>query len=138
MEINITQFVTNADPFEFSASEAERGPNAGRDTWNNAKVVGAKDLILTTPEQLDALRDYMRGFGAWKDDEIDGWSEAECNAMFIQEISARMREAGMDEVFLEDFDWVEYEERVMAGEISGPIYRGDDGQFYFNLAQSPG
>ena len=37
MEINITRFVTECDPFNFSASQAERGDNVGPETWSNAK-----------------------------------------------------------------------------------------------------
>ena len=29
MEIDITEFFNSAEPYEFSASRAERGPNAG-------------------------------------------------------------------------------------------------------------
>ena len=92
MEIDITNFFNNAEPFDFSASVAERGENAGRDTWNNAKREGAASPLLTTPEQLDALRSYVKGFGAWDDDEIAAWDDAECNALFIQLISGDMRE----------------------------------------------
>ena len=37
MEIDITAFFENADPFEFSHSRAEGGANAGPQTWANAK-----------------------------------------------------------------------------------------------------
>lgn len=132
MEINITRFVTDADPFDFSASRAERGDNAGPDTWKNAVAEGSNDPLLTTTEQLDALREYVKGFGAWDDDEIAAWSDAECNALFIQLISGDMREAGMD-VELDEFDWEEYEQCARAGQISGNIYKGDDGQIYYYL-----
>jgi hypothetical protein len=129
MEINITRFVINADPFDFSASRAERGDNAGRVTWNNAKAEGESSPLLITPEQLEALRDHVRGYGAWDKEEIAAWSDAECNALFIQLISGDMREAGMDECDIEDFDWYEYQQ----GSISGRIYKGDDNQIYFYL-----
>lgn len=128
MEIDITDFVNNADPFEFSASVAERGKNAGRETWANAKRDAAATPLLTTPEQLDALRDHARGFGAWDGEEIAAWSDDECSALFIQMISGDMREAGMD---LADFDWEEYEERANGGEISGRICRGGDRVYYY-------
>ena len=135
MEIDITLFVTEADPFEFSASRAERGDNAGRDTWNNAKRQGGEAPLLTTAEQLDAFRDYVRGFGAWEDDEINAWSETECNALFVQMISGDMREAGFDEVDLEDFDWPEYERRAEQGTISGRIYHGDNDRIYYYIGE---
>jgi hypothetical protein len=131
MEINITSFVTNEDPFNYSASAAERGDNAGRETWNNAK--NRAPTLLTTPEQIEALREYVKGFGAWDAEEIAAWDDSECNALFVQLVSGDMREAGMDDVDLEDFDWDEYEHKAQQGSISGRIYRGDDQEIYFNL-----
>src|SRR5881394_389204 len=101
MEINITSFVQNEDPFDYSASMAERGENSGRDTWNNAKTKAP--VLLDTPEKIEALRDYVKGFGSWDEEEIATWDDTECNALFVQLISGDMREAGMDNV--EDFDW---------------------------------
>jgi hypothetical protein len=132
MEINITSFVNNEDPFEYSASRAERGENAGRDTWNNAKNLAP--TLLTTPEQIEALREYVKGFGAWDAEEIAAWDDRECNALFVQLISGDMREAGMDDVDLEDFDWDEYEHQAEQGAIGGHIFRSDDGEIYFSLA----
>lgn len=131
MEIDITTFVREADPFEYSASYAERGENAATETWRNALALAARAPLLHTGEALDALRAYMKGFGAWEDKEIEAWSADECNALFIQLVSADMREAGMDDV--DEFDWEEYEHRVAFGESSGRIYRGDDGHIYFYL-----
>lgn len=36
MELDITSFVRDAAPFEFSASQMEMGEDAGRITWRNA------------------------------------------------------------------------------------------------------
>ena len=77
MEIDVTAFFENADPFEFSHSRAEGGANAGPQTWANAKEEAQRSPLLTTPEQLDALRSYV----------IAAWSPIECNALFIQLIS---------------------------------------------------
>ena len=86
MEIDITRFVTEADPYEFSASIAERGDNAGPETWRNAVAEGESSPLLTTPEQLDALRAYMKGFGAWDDEEIAAWVKKEGIERSPQEI----------------------------------------------------
>lgn len=125
MEIDITRFVNDADPFEFSASLAERG---GHETWRNAVAEGESSPLLTTPEQLDALRAYMKGFGAWDDEEIAAWTDAECNAIFIQLISGDMREAG--NIDLDDFDWEAYE---ADDSLSHTIFLGDDGRIYYYL-----
>ena len=130
MEIDITSFFENADPFEFSHSISEGGPNAGPKTWQAALKEGGETPLLTTPEQLDALRDHMRGYGAWDREEIDAWSPAKCNAMFIQLISGDIREAGLDEQFADEIDWAEFDRRAEAGEISGSLFKSGESIYY--------
>jgi hypothetical protein len=124
-EIDITRFVQEADPFEFSASRAERGEHAGRDTWRNAVAEGTSAPLLTTEEHFDALRAWAKDTGAWDAAERAAWSEAECNALFIQLVSGDMREAGMGDCELDEFDWDKYQSRASEGRISGNIYRCD-------------
>ena len=134
MEIDITSFFNEAEPYDFSASVAERGENAGRDTWRNAVEEGGKSPILTTAEQLEALRKYAAGFGAWDGEEIAAWSDDECNALFIQLISGDMRE--IEALCTTDdgeVDWAEYERLAEKGTISASLYRGDNGRIYYYL-----
>lgn len=128
-EINITQFFNTAAPRDYSASVAEIGNNAGPDTWR-AACDDAADYgpMLATPEQLQALRDHVRGFGAWSDEEIAAWSDTECNALFIQLVSGDIRESPLAEN-----DWVQYQEWAERGVCSSNIFRNDDGQIYYTL-----
>lgn len=132
MDINITSFFKNADPFEFSGSIAERGKNAGSETWNNAKQEAVREPLLTTLEEIAALRSYVKDFGAWEDEEIAAWTKQECNALFIQLISGDIRESGLDTV---EPDWGEYEEGAEEGHYSGNLYRADDGAIYYSLSR---
>lgn len=132
MDINITRFFREADPFEFSASRAERGQNAGAETWANAKREGEESPLLTTPEQIDALRDYVKDFGAWSDEEIAAWSDTECNALFIQLVSGDIREAGLD---TDSPDWAQYQKDSEKGRIAGNLYPGDDGEVYYSISR---
>jgi hypothetical protein len=109
MEIDITEFFNSADPFEFSHSRSEGGPNAGPETWQAALREGAESPILTTPEQLDALRGHLRGYGAWSREEVAAWSPAECNALLVQLISGDIREAGLEGQAIEEIDMKAYE-----------------------------
>lgn len=129
MEIDITEFFNSAEPFEFSASVAERGKNAGPEAWANALAEGERAPLLTTPEQLDALRDHMRGYGAWEREEIDAWSPAECNALFIQLISGDMRNAGLEGLRVEDVDLEEYE-KFCENHVVDLTISGDRAYYY--------
>lgn len=130
MEIDITSFFESANSFEFSASHAERGRNAGPETWANAKQEGADAPLLTTPEQMQALRDHVKEFGAWDAEEIAAWGDIECNALFIQMVSGDMREGGLDSG---EPDWEAYEAGQEKGTYSGSIYRGSDERIYYDL-----
>lgn len=91
MEIDITRFLAEAAPMDYSASVAEIGQNAGRDTWNAAIEDSPDFMMLDDDEKRDAFRAYVRGFGAWSDEEIAAWSDVELNALFIQIISGDIR-----------------------------------------------
>jgi len=99
VEINVTRLFRDHHPRDFSASMAELGPSAGRDTWRAALELAAelreaRRPFLRTAAQIDALRDDMRDTGAWSRAEVDSWSPDKCNAMLIQSVAGRMREAG--------------------------------------------
>jgi hypothetical protein len=136
MEIDITTFFNETEPYEFSASISEMGNSAGKITWANACSRGETAPLLTTPEQLEALRKYVKGFGAWDDEEIAAWSDAECNALFIQLVSGDMRE--VESLCVGDdgeVDWTKYEELAEQGTTGGNLYRGDEGRIYYSIAR---
>jgi hypothetical protein len=136
MEIDITSFFNDADAYEFSASISEMGNCAGKITWANACARGSTAPLLTSPEQLRALRSYVKGFGAWDDEEIAAWSDDECNALFIQLISGDMREIeGLCMGDDGEVDWAEYDRLSEQGTISGNLYRGDDERIYYSLSR---
>jgi hypothetical protein len=134
MELDITEFVTDVDAFQLSASAAEMGQNAGKITWANSKAEAARAPLLTTPEALEKARVWLGEFGAWDDEEIAAWSEQEVNALVIQFIAGNLRE--IESLCMGDdgeIDWAKAEELSSEGRISGGIYPGDDGRFYFWL-----
>jgi hypothetical protein len=135
MEIDITTFFNDADAFDYSASIAERGQSAGADTWHNAVDRAHRKPMLTTEAQLDALREYVRDFGAWDDETIDAWSADECNALFIQLVSGDMRE--IESLCTDDdgeVNWTEYERLAQRGTISGNVFKASDGTIYYELS----
>lgn len=125
MEINITSLL-ETDMFQFSHSAMEGGENAGRNTWT-AALNGPRPL-LNTPEEFQALRDHMEGFGAWNAEETAAWSENECQAIFLQMIAGDVREAGADS--LDAIEWDDYEADDNLCHYFG---RGSDGQIYYSL-----
>jgi hypothetical protein len=127
MEINITQFYNDANPATYSASVAELGNNAGRITWNNAVQRSALgSMLLDTPDKLEAMRAWARSGGGWDDAEIAAWSDVELNALFIQFASGDIREKG-------GMSWEEYQTASDAGQASGALFEGIDGEIYYSL-----
>lgn len=54
LEVNVSRLVNELDPSEISGSVAERGKNAGPETWANAKEATQDGLLK--PEERDAAR----------------------------------------------------------------------------------
>ena len=128
MEIDITDFFNGAEPSDFFASRMEKGDNAGAETWAAAKKEGETSPLLKTPDEIDALRSYVKDFGAWSDEEISAWDAVECNALFIQLVSGDIRETGM--FAGESFDWEEYERGAERGNWGGNLFRSADRVYY--------
>lgn len=129
MDIDITRFFRTVEPSDFSASMAELGQNAGKITWNNAVHEAAENPLMTTEDELEEFREYMKGYGAWEDEEIMAWDMDKCNALLVQLVSGDMREGGLENP--DEADWLEYEAGEKEGLWNGNIYRGDDGRIYY-------
>jgi hypothetical protein len=135
MEIDITDFVSEADPFAFSASAAELGANAGKITWNNAKQE-AQSTQWISNDTRGEFESWVRDFGAWDAEEIAAWSLDDCNALLIQFISGDLREleslcySDSDEYSV---DWTKAKRLSSEGTINGCIYKGDDNRVYFYM-----
>lgn len=127
MELDITTFVMQAAPMDYSASVAEIGANAGRDTWNAACEDSEDYMILDSEDKREAFRSFVRSSGGWDANEIAAWSNKELNALCIQWIAGDMREAGIEASWT-PAQWAEYESDE---NTRGNIYRGDDGKIYF-------
>ena len=128
MELNITHFFTTASPMDYSASAAEIGQDAARVTWRAACDDSADYPMLETDETRDEFRRYVRGFGAWTEEEIAQWSDTELNALLIQLIAGDIREAGLD---TDAPDWEQYRNDSEAGRVPGNIFQGSDGEVYY-------
>lgn len=125
MEINISAFMlNNPNPAMYSASVAEIGNDACKITWNNAKESGY--TLLDTTDKLEAMRKWAIETGAWSAKAVSNWDAVELNALFIQLISGDIREKG-------DSSWEEYQEESEAGQVSGSLFQGIDGEIYYSL-----
>ena len=129
MEINITKLVFDGETWDLAGSVATHGSNAARMTYQNALAAAEDSPILDTEEKLDALRDHMRGYGAWENSEIDEWTAQKCNAIFLQHVTLTMREMGLEDD-PENFDWDEYEADEGAAH---DIFKGSDGEIYISI-----
>ena len=133
MELLITLFFQQAGFINYSASMAEIGQNAGKDTWNQACEDSADYMLLDTEEKRQAYRKHVKAMGTWTDEEIAAWTDTELNALLLQDISAEARDAGIRTG--EMMDWQEYERMSEAGQVSGRLFKGTDGEIYFYIGE---
>jgi hypothetical protein len=98
VNFDLTPYLLNADPSEFSASMAERGKNAGSETWENSlnAATTAQPPIVHADNRSAAIA-YFREFGAWED--LDTWSNENLADLCLQYAMGDFRES------LED--WIE-------------------------------
>ena len=132
MQIDITECFNACAPRDYSASIAEIGADAGAHTWRAACDDAPDWPMLDSPGKLQAMRDYVRGFGAWDDAEIAGMPDLHLQALFLQFIAGDMREAGLE---ARPVDWQARQTRAESGSIPARIYPGDDGRVYFYLGE---
>ena len=129
MTINLSPLLSE-DAFDYSASRAELGDNAGQITWSNAKQA---PVCLKTPEELEAFRDWVADFGAWSAEEIAAWSATECNALFVQFVAGDIREAGADS--LEELDEQELREGQEQGRLQSYLSQDENGAWFYELSR---
>lgn len=116
-DLDITQFVESVDLWELSHSQSEHGiGDAGKYTWNKA-LEASDDWMFVTDDNRDDIERWVREFGAWDREEIEGWSDKHLNALLLQFIAGDVREAQDP-----DFD------PETAG---GRAMQGDDGRWYY-------
>ena len=132
MELNITKFYRETTAKDYSASVAEIGANAGHDTWRAACEDSPDYMILDTDDKLQAMREHVRGFGAWTDEEINAWSDIELNALLLQMIAGDIRESVLDD---DRSAWPEYYEQGEQGIVSCRLFSDDDGQVYYCIGE---
>ena len=130
MEINITKLYLESCPKDYSASVAEIGANAGRDTWEAAKEDAEFFQFLDTAEKQIAFKKFVLDSGGWDQEEIDSWTVRELNALFLQWVAGDIRECLDWEV---DDVWANYEEMAEAGAVPSCLFKTDDDQVYFSL-----
>ena len=128
MEINVNVLLTDLEPSELSASRAERGDNAGPETWNNAMNAAKEHAPIVASNQRDGVRKWAGEFGAWEKEEIDAWDAQELDALVLQYAANDLREllalAPGDGVG--GIDWDEAETLAQEGTIGGNLFIYND------------
>lgn len=125
MELNVTHMIeaiNDAPPLV--GSIAQYGPDAAKMTWDNSKAFASAHPLLTTDEEREAARRHFKEYGAWSEEEIAAWSEEELQGITTQEVAHEVSEM---EMFETD---EEYQEAAKQGQVSGRLFKGDDGQWY--------
>lgn len=139
-ELDITDFFRDACAADYSASAMELGQDAGKITWQAACDDSSDWQLLRTDEERAQFRRYVKGFGAWDEEEIAAWSDTELNALCIQFVSGDIRElealcANDDPDDDERIDFAKAEELAERGTISGRIGPGTDGRIYYSISE---
>ena len=129
IELNITEFYNNTCPRDYFASVAEIGASAGPDTWRAACEDSPDYMILDTDDKLQAMREHVRGFGAWSDEEIAAWTDTELNALLLQCIAGDIRESCLSD----GGTWAEYYEQGKQGIVSCTLFADDNGAVYYTI-----
>jgi hypothetical protein len=136
LELNITKYFENDanDPYYISNSISNLGSNAARITWENSLTASDGEL-LTTDAALQAVRDWLKSFGAWTDAEIFTYTANELEALVLQEAASEINE--MMSFYEQDYDdeeilsTLEIIELITNDEdyrdsLSGQLYVSDD------------
>lgn len=129
--VDITDFLARECMRDYSASVAEIGHDAGPATWG-ACVDNAPDWNFIPADQFGYFRDWVQSSGGWTREEINGWSEAELQALCLQWIAGDARDCGADKP---DADWTAIRADQESGRVSSSIYRTDEGRIYWECAQ---
>jgi hypothetical protein len=124
MELDVTHMVEDEDEMPMlSGSQAELGKDAGKITWRNSQDYARRHPLLKTDEHRDAARRHFKAYGAWSEEEIAAWDEAELQGMTVQDAACAIREReryDSDEAFAADHD-----------NTSGRLYQGGERWFFY-------
>jgi glutaredoxin 2 len=121
LELNITKYFEENDPYYMSGSVANLGSDAAKFTWNNCLEASDGEL-LNSEEDCQETRNWLRSFGAWSDDEINSWTKTELEAFILQDAARGINE--MIAIYERDYD----EEILSTQEIIELISNDEDYQ----------
>ena len=137
LELNVTTLVNEVDCADFASSIAESGnKDIGKVTWENA-LSYVSDEPLVTGDDVDTVRDWLRGFGAWTGEELDAMSDREINAMLLQFVAGDIREM---ERFIDGHEPDDTEDSYEAflaaseaGTVGGRLFRSTSDDWFFTV-----
>ena len=129
--VDITRFLAEECMRDYSASQAEIGPNAGQYTWQ-ACTENAPEWNFIPPDEFEYFREWLAHCGAWSRDEIATMPDTELQSMCLQWIAGDARECGLDKP---NPDWTHIRADQESGRIPSSIYRNDDGAIYWECAE---
>jgi len=105
IKADVSVMFSAREPWDCSNSQANLGDQAGRLTWECALEVAQsadKWLLSDRAEACEGMQEWARETGAWDREEIAGWSDEECLALFVQNLASELREhLGVDDNELE-------------------------------------
>ena len=145
-EFNVTDIVAgpNApDHWYLSNSVSNLGCNAAQLTWENCLGHAERTRVLRTADDLEAMRDHLRAYGAWDEDEIKALTDRELNAFALQEIAAEVNELtnyydiDLDSPLPQD-QYATLEQAWEDGQLSGrlyPVLSDNSTQWFYSIGE---
>lgn len=94
IKANVSKMFASVDPCFVCGSQFELGESASRLTHNNAMNVALQyESWLLSPhaDAIEGMRGWAKESGGWDAEEIAGWTEQECLALFVQDIASELR-----------------------------------------------
>ena len=133
--IDITKFFNACPtPRRLSGSVAELGTHAAQVTWSASFEHDVP--VLLHADDYEAFRAFVVASGGWDDEEVESMAACELQALARQWVAGDMREpVGFELTPASDAaQWAEYARQASEGNVSGRLFRGDDGRVFWDIS----
>ncbi len=91
-------------------------------------------MILTKPEDFEAMRAHALASGGWNEEEVAAWSDDEAHALARQWLAGDIRD-GFDWPDDGCDAWERYEELCESGTVCSSLFRTETGNVFWTIGE---